>query len=282
MVISIIALLVALLLPSLAAARKAARIAVCGSQLRQNGVAMNAYQVDNGGYYPLFGGAVLTSPDPYGRIVDVGDGSNDGWCPWRFDQTIFNNFGTYLNLPSNTTVTPYTSTSAIKYCPVVDWNQNGAYSFIRPDGYGIAYASGMPGYNYYTGRIMNGSTWANGNTIRRRDNPREILVTDQLMQSTQSEDWSGVYGTIVSPSFSWFNPHYDRSCTSVPQGSANELASDGHVVNVAFKGSIFLQAWYAIAYFEGSWAGNPANPYDSTLDPPNGPGIASDTYAITP
>lgn len=46
-VISIIALLIAILLPALGRARKAARLAMCGSNLRQLGIANTAYSVDN-------------------------------------------------------------------------------------------------------------------------------------------------------------------------------------------------------------------------------------------
>lgn len=48
-VISIIALLIALLLPALGRARAAARIAVCGSNLKQMGTANVAYSVDHKG-----------------------------------------------------------------------------------------------------------------------------------------------------------------------------------------------------------------------------------------
>ena len=52
-VISIIALLIAIIQPSLGQARENARRAVCGSQLRQHGVAMIAYANDNRQKYPL-------------------------------------------------------------------------------------------------------------------------------------------------------------------------------------------------------------------------------------
>ncbi|MFG0247452.1 MAG: prepilin-type N-terminal cleavage/methylation domain-containing protein [Phycisphaeraceae bacterium JB051] len=48
-VISIVSLLIAVLLPALAGARKAARNTLCCSQLRQNGLASVAYSQDNAG-----------------------------------------------------------------------------------------------------------------------------------------------------------------------------------------------------------------------------------------
>ncbi len=53
-VISIIALLIGILLPALGAARNTARIAASGSNQRQIGIAMAAYQADNNGYFPLW------------------------------------------------------------------------------------------------------------------------------------------------------------------------------------------------------------------------------------
>ncbi|MEX0776964.1 MAG: prepilin-type N-terminal cleavage/methylation domain-containing protein [Phycisphaeraceae bacterium] len=54
-VISIIALLVALLLPAIGAAREAARIAICASNQRQIQVGTLAYASDFRGWFPLFG-----------------------------------------------------------------------------------------------------------------------------------------------------------------------------------------------------------------------------------
>lgn len=51
-VISIIALLVSILLPSLGAARKAAETAACSSNLRQFGLALNMYADQADGYFP--------------------------------------------------------------------------------------------------------------------------------------------------------------------------------------------------------------------------------------
>ena len=45
-VISIIALLIAILLPALGAARESARVTQCASNLRQQGIAVNAYAID--------------------------------------------------------------------------------------------------------------------------------------------------------------------------------------------------------------------------------------------
>jgi len=54
-VISIIALLIALLLPALQLARDEARVAVCGSNMRQLGIAFQSYAIDHDGYLPPHG-----------------------------------------------------------------------------------------------------------------------------------------------------------------------------------------------------------------------------------
>lgn len=51
-VVAIIALLISILLPSLQSAREEAKSVACGSNLRQMGIALEAYLQDNRGYYP--------------------------------------------------------------------------------------------------------------------------------------------------------------------------------------------------------------------------------------
>src|SRR5690554_6061596 len=54
-VVAIIALLVAVLLPSLARARSSTRVAVCLSNLHQFGIALQMYESENRGYIPRGG-----------------------------------------------------------------------------------------------------------------------------------------------------------------------------------------------------------------------------------
>ena len=51
-VVSIIAILIAILLPSLKEARHQARLVTCGSEMRQSGIALGTYAVDNRGFWP--------------------------------------------------------------------------------------------------------------------------------------------------------------------------------------------------------------------------------------
>lgn len=87
-VVAIIALLIAILLPSLARARKQAKRSVCASNLHQIGIAMPAYTEDNDDWYP---GCPLTSdeefdsdgdPIVYNMVWCYGgeDGLEDEWA----------------------------------------------------------------------------------------------------------------------------------------------------------------------------------------------------------
>ena len=53
-ILAIIAILLSLLLPSLGKARETARIAVCTSNAKQQGVGLSAYASDNRSYYPEY------------------------------------------------------------------------------------------------------------------------------------------------------------------------------------------------------------------------------------
>ena len=55
-VVAIIAILAAMLLPALAAAREKARRSVCGGNLKQMGLAMASYTSDYQGYFPCWAG----------------------------------------------------------------------------------------------------------------------------------------------------------------------------------------------------------------------------------
>jgi len=76
-VISIIALLIGILLPALAAAREVARSAACLSNQRQLGIGVFTYQGDYDGYYPGWGVALGSSNfvdfEYYTNVLSEGD-----------------------------------------------------------------------------------------------------------------------------------------------------------------------------------------------------------------
>ncbi|XAM00591.1 prepilin-type N-terminal cleavage/methylation domain-containing protein [Phycisphaeraceae bacterium D3-23] len=73
-VISIIALLIAILMPALASGRRAAQLAQSLSNLRQIGIASAAYAADNDGSPPF-----VPTGEQYGTTVITA-----GWCTWSF------------------------------------------------------------------------------------------------------------------------------------------------------------------------------------------------------
>ncbi len=84
-VVAIIALLIAILLPSLARARELARRSMCASNLRQVGLALNTYAKDNEERFPALG-SPGSSDDMIG--TDADDSGNEVTddpfnCAWR-------------------------------------------------------------------------------------------------------------------------------------------------------------------------------------------------------
>ncbi|MHC4737526.1 MAG: prepilin-type N-terminal cleavage/methylation domain-containing protein [Planctomycetota bacterium] len=65
-VISVISLLMAILMPALARARRQGKTIVCLSNLRQLGIAAQLYANNNDGYYPI---AYMSDPDPMDSLA---------------------------------------------------------------------------------------------------------------------------------------------------------------------------------------------------------------------
>ena len=78
-VISIVALLVAILLPALSQAREAARRVVCGSNLRQHGVALHLYANDHSYELPQQPSRSNTCTYPSRVLIDTGTKEIRNW-----------------------------------------------------------------------------------------------------------------------------------------------------------------------------------------------------------
>ncbi len=78
-VISIIALLIGLLLPALSRARAASRATVCGSNLRQIGIAMEGYADENDDMYPR--SLPLNNPDDHANPAEWQNPWPSDLCP---------------------------------------------------------------------------------------------------------------------------------------------------------------------------------------------------------
>lgn len=85
-VISIIAILIALLLPALQQARGMARVATCQSNQRQLFLAMNAYADDNDGWgWPRLNRSKACTLEGYGRESDIHGGWIREYLPFTSD-----------------------------------------------------------------------------------------------------------------------------------------------------------------------------------------------------
>lgn len=79
-VIAIIALLIAVLLPALSRAREISRRTVCGTNLRQIGIAFIQYSEDYNGWFPAKGHPTIPNPT-LSELATVQDGAAPGWGP---------------------------------------------------------------------------------------------------------------------------------------------------------------------------------------------------------
>ncbi|MCB9853613.1 MAG: type II secretion system protein [Phycisphaerales bacterium] len=79
-VIAIIALLIAVLLPALSRAREVSRRTVCGTNLRQIGIAFQQYTEDFDGWFPAKGHPTISSPT-LSELATVQDGASPEWGP---------------------------------------------------------------------------------------------------------------------------------------------------------------------------------------------------------
>lgn len=213
-VIAIVALLVSLLLPALGKARKVANETLCASQLKQHGIAHINYSTDFIGYFPQFGGPPVNDYSTWVRTM----GSDNGYF------MIMYNAGGYS--PGLRYITDYLgggSTYAeqrILRCPMIEWAPRETWPATSPFTWRVAYfesgpiAGGYAGYNFYTGHKMFQGFGFDYDTRLRRNDPRELLLTDLLF-----------YG-----SGGYFNPHdQNKNGQGALTSLFNQLTADGAV-----------------------------------------------------
>ena len=129
-VISIIALLLAILMPSLQKARNQAKQVACKQRLHQIGIAIAAYASENKGKYPI--GNFFNYP-----YANYGDSSNDGNPNQSDDHFV----GTDLK--------PYLTQVIMLLCPANEaFVKNGWVASYQK---GVIYNDGAPNYSYFMG-----------------------------------------------------------------------------------------------------------------------------------
>ena len=220
-VVAIIALLISILLPALSEAKKRAQETVCGSNMRQMGLALRHYLDDNNGFYP-------------GDHLETG-GRNGSWIAWA------PRIRKYLDGQMN-----------VYWCPSTDigirWErrQGGAQrSFLRLLGYepGETPLKGEEffsyGYNGWGVRVFTNFRQRHlglgghiGGGIDDRQGNHEL----QESKIKRPEEMIAIGDTFMNAFWdTWLTPDV-RSPESYPskrhRGGAEILFTDGHAVNM--------------------------------------------------
>ncbi len=200
-VIAIIAILAAMLLPSLSAARERARSANCMSNLKQIGLGMSLYSDHNNDYFPI---AQYKDPVDYGT-------------PWTY--LLGGPDSNYVDANSMIYVCP---SGALH--PTYNWSSRGGTYNLNSKGWIWQFPS--YGYNYMwpAGCRRGGGEPYQSKPYTRGDItlPDKLILTgDAVVNSTGYP-----YGFYLA---NWQNSSNTGVLTPLHGGSCNILYSDGHV-----------------------------------------------------
>lgn len=234
-VISIIALIISILLPALAATREAGRAIVCGSNLRQQMVGQAAYLVDYGWYTPpSLPANAATMPFNqhlwYFRLSDYLSASYD--IPQPGDPDGFAKAYAFIQ-------------SGIFACPTVDHRTIDVRSYsINDFGTGLGYdpvTNKSAFWGFMNFEAMNPTPGPKSRELAVRDDsiakrkrkmsPSDLMFISELGVTTSTIS-TGVYATVytIRTGFSWeghvstgIEPDFRHS------ESKNVLFLDGHV-----------------------------------------------------
>jgi prepilin-type N-terminal cleavage/methylation domain-containing protein len=238
-VIAIIAILAAMLLPALAAAKQSAYKAQCTSNLKQWGVAITMYAGDFTDYFPDCGADnAAISP-----VSVFGPAFGPGWVALNF--TNFYSSYLYKNKPG-TTATGTRSQNDVVYCPTDTWHRQAevgipavnliGYHYLpaRIDCGGASYASISAAYGQWYYRAKMGGQYRNA----------PVMV--DAMETSGPNNWNA-----PAPYTGFDSNHAGKN--GIPVGG-NFLYEDGRVEWAKFGGNQNLvaksayngtsQAWY--------------------------------------
>ncbi|MBI1375077.1 MAG: prepilin-type N-terminal cleavage/methylation domain-containing protein [Phycisphaera sp.] len=134
-VVSIIAVLLAILLPSLQKASEAQERTLCATNLHQWGIGVRAYTIDNSKFFPYNGNAVTIN-----NFCPVG-GDDTSWC-----STVVQKFWeNYLKVKLDANLINSNANNVL-FCPTNEWHPFAIKSW------NIAYNRGLIGYCYLPSR----------------------------------------------------------------------------------------------------------------------------------
>lgn len=208
-VVAIVGVLISLVFVSIGSMRDSARKSECGSNLRQVGVAMQAYAADNG----------RTLPPTY--VVGVNTGDNNWWYAVI----------PYLGYPPRATGTDlwaYVQVCSARgplHCGETDFADASMFSSNR-------WVSYKMNQRYRTVGVGSGSGIRKGTHYSRIPNPAMSLMVSEGRQTTEFSTWQD---ETQSPANGLIYPH---------RGAANALFADGHVETI--PKAVMLERWAKI------------------------------------
>ena len=206
-VISIIALLIGILLPALAAARESAKNAVCKSNQRQIGIAWTVYANDFEGFYPPsyhggFWSVIYESTKEY--MDEVGVGGETFFCPTH-DERITDANGDYYDWDNLNSLGPI-------HGPFVLSSYNYWTNFVQ--------APYIGRWTSLNDAPMN--SWPEGLVASGVSKPWLVTSSDDEL-SAKRIAWDEVYFNSGS-----FQPETTRHMRGSDGSGANILFGDGH------------------------------------------------------
>lgn len=203
-VVGIIALLVSILLPTLAVARQSALTTTCASNVRQLAICSIAYATDHRGLYP---------PAHYDFLMT----NLHRWHGARATASAPFDF-------AGSPLQKYMQAAAIRKCPV-----------FEPGKPGFEASAGGYGYNnHYIGSSTGDMQWAEGSdSMPARDcmvrNPdRKIMFADAAMAVKSGKGFALIEYSFVEPPTTQYGPS-SPSIHFRHRGKANIAWADGHV-----------------------------------------------------
>ena len=215
-VIAIIALLTALLLPALAAAKQSAYRIQCSGNLKQWGVAVTMYAGDNQNKFPNA---------PYRDAAGNLTGAMDlAWMPIAFNTGFFPDY--LMKNRRGMNGVPRSKTDLL-YCPMDQFHR------VQDATLGQDYQTNLIGYNYLIGRDAAGGVSFNyasdglGGWVTNRTHaggPFRLapVMGDRMQYNRRNQSWAEIYnGVLVQMSV-----HANRA--GLPAGG-NFLYEDGRV-----------------------------------------------------
>jgi prepilin-type N-terminal cleavage/methylation domain-containing protein len=204
-VIAIIAILAAMLLPALSKAKARALRIQCGNNLRQWGIALNLYAVDNNDYFPD-----NTAPE----ALDA------AWMAYSFT----NFYNSYLYPNRTGTATRQRSQNDAIYCPTDAWHRPYEATGVR----------NLIGYNYLPGRRAGAGAYNSKGLegwFTRKKLGGSFRKAPILMDKLQQLATGAWVDTVLGKTHPGSN---HIGIGNVPEGG-NFLYEDGHVNWLKFK-----------------------------------------------